>query len=218
MGSNAGDTIGVICGVSFFVVVGAVILAGWSVAARRIFRLVRAGRSVEVRPGEVVACHRKGSTTIERLYLTPGRHARPKIQGIEPQRGWDLVWLRFWIRQPVLLDSSPVQIMTSDGKPVLLTVRLAMAVADPARPEPYVVAVVSEDLKRWQEEVLPALIAPVAAAYALEEVLNSRARVANGVAAAVAPWFADRPNPRFGLVLESAAVLQATIRPSRGSE
>ena len=218
MGSKIGETIGVICGVSFFVVIGAVILAGWFVAARRIFRFARASTSVEVRPGEVVACYRKGSTTIERMYLTPGRHPRPRVQDIEPQRGWDLVWLRLWIRQPVLLDSNPVQVMTSDGKPVLLTVRLAMAVADPSRPEPYVVAMVSEDLKRWQEEVLPALIAPVAAGYGLEQVLNSRERVAGGVADAIALWFADRLNPRFGLVLESVAILHATIRPSRGSE
>lgn len=162
----------------------------------------RAATTVEVKPGQVMACYKGGSHTVERIYKSPGRHRRPKRQ-----EGWELEWIQFRLDQPVLIESRPVEAVTLDDRPVFLTVRLTLSLADPAMPESYVAAVVGETLKHWQEQALPSLIAQVAARYTFADALRQRAQVAEHIGNSLEAW---KTTPSFGLILQSAAIVQAT--------
>jgi hypothetical protein len=111
------------------------------------------------------------------------------------------------VDQPVFVESRPVEAITRDDRPLFLTVRLTLGLADPAQPEPYVVAAIDESLKRWQEQNLPPVIAQVAADYTFEEALRNREKIAQGIEKALESWKAAAT---FGLILRNVAIVHAT--------
>jgi regulator of protease activity HflC (stomatin/prohibitin superfamily) len=160
--------------------------------------------SRELQPGEVLASHRLGSRRVEKLYDKPGRHwIFPN-----PQLSWEFVR----VNEPVFVTSEPTEIQVQGGVSVILTVRLTMDVANPAR---YISVVIGQELEDWRRQVLPGLLAHAASSYTVTQVLNDRGEVSSSVAQGIDSWLADSRAPDLGLAFRAAAITNAATRANR---
>jgi hypothetical protein len=165
-----------------------------------ILTLITIFRKIErVRPGEIVAHYRKGSTKILGFYQ-PGWHWRRFSQ-------LDTVSLRQWVDEPVDVTSRPIEVRTADNTSVVVEVRLTLAISDPVR---YITTVVDKEWEKWQEGTLPILVTQVVSGYTFEQVLNNRQQVAQNLQASIAVWFAGGGASYFGLSFNGLAIARAS--------
>jgi hypothetical protein len=177
-----------------------IFFAGWLLAVGGVIRMMF---SIGIKPGEVIAFHRRGSLQVEGIWDRPGRHWHlPNSR---------LVWVHLRVNEPVFVSSEPVQVQTSEGATVILTVRLTMDVAAPTAR--YVIAVVGKVVERWKEQTLPILIAQATSVFSAEQALNDRKRVTQSIEDKVAEWFANNSIPDLGLVFRGAAITGVTRPP-----
>lgn len=175
-------------------------LAIWLGAVGLVIRMIC---SIRIKPGEVIAFHRRGSLQVDGIWDRPGRHWRlPNSR---------LAWVHLRVDEPVFVNSEPVQAQTAEGATIILTVRLTMDVVPP--PTRYVVAAVGKVVERWREETLPILIAQAVSVYSAGQCLNERGQVAQSIEINVAAWFAGNSTPDLGLSLRGATITGATRPP-----
>lgn len=152
-----------------------------------------------VRPGEIVAHYRKGSTKILGFYQ-PGWHWRRFSQ-------LDSVSMRQWVDEPVDVTSKPIEVRTADNTSVVVEVRLTLTISDPLR---YMTTVVDKEWEKWREETLPILVTQVVSGHTFEQVLNNRQQVAQNLQAGIAGWFAGGGASYFGLSFNGLAIARAS--------